>query len=68
MKLVVNGEPMEFTGQSTVSDVVERVAPARRKRGTAVAVNGEVVPRTSWDSTALSDDDRLEVLDAIGGG
>ncbi|MDQ3985711.1 MAG: sulfur carrier protein ThiS [Actinomycetota bacterium] len=68
MKLIVNGEPMDFAGPPTVSEVVGRVAPQRRKRGTAVAVNGEVVPRTKWDVTSLSHDDRLEVLDAIGGG
>ena len=33
-----------------------------------VAVNGEVVPRSAWPTTALADNDRLEVLGASQGG
>jgi sulfur carrier protein len=33
-----------------------------------VAVNGTVVPRSAWESTALAERDRLEVLGATQGG
>ena len=68
MNLTVNGAPYEPDDAPTIRDVVERVAPRRGERGTAVAINGEVVPRTMWDETKLSDGDRVEVLHAIGGG
>ena len=68
MKLVVNGSPLQLAERHTVADVVERVAPGRAARGTAVALNGEVVPKAEWPSTTLSDGDRVEVLHAIGGG
>jgi sulfur carrier protein len=37
-------------------------------RGLAVAVNGEVVPRSSWTVTALDDGDAVEILTAVQGG
>jgi sulfur carrier protein len=36
--------------------------------GIAVALNGEVVPRSAWSTTSLDDNDRLEVLGASQGG
>jgi sulfur carrier protein len=38
------------------------------ERGVAVAVDGEVVPRTDWGSFALGADARVEVLRAMQGG
>jgi sulfur carrier protein len=37
-------------------------------RGVAVAVNGEVVPRSAWETTGLHPGDRVEVLTAAQGG
>ena len=36
--------------------------------GVAVAVNGEVLPRTSWSSFVLKDDDMIEIVQATQGG
>jgi thiamine biosynthesis protein ThiS len=37
-------------------------------RGVAVARNGEVVPRSSWETTTLAPDDRIEIVGAVQGG
>jgi sulfur carrier protein len=66
MKVLVNGEPANLTEGETVHGVV--VALGRGPRGIAVAVNGEVVPRSRWEATMLNDDDRVEVLTAAQGG
>lgn len=68
MKLVVNGEVTEFAEGTTVAEVVEGYGRDPSGRGTAVAVNGNVVPRATWRETSLQDDDEVEVLTAIGGG
>lgn len=68
MNLVVNGATVEMSERATVGDVVAELAPGRASRGTAVAVNGEVVPKSEWDAARLSPGDRVEVLHAIGGG
>ena len=40
----------------------------RGAAGLAVALNGEVVARSAWPHTVLSENDRVEVLAARGGG
>ena len=42
--------------------------PSPDARGVAVAVDGEVVPRTVWDTFAIADGARVEVLTAMQGG
>jgi sulfur carrier protein len=37
-------------------------------RGIAVAVNGEVVPRSAWATTTVAAGDQVEVLTAAQGG
>jgi sulfur carrier protein len=37
-------------------------------RGIAVAVNGDVVPRSMWDVQNLNDGDAVEILTAVQGG
>jgi sulfur carrier protein len=49
-----------------LAGLVAQLTPAHR--GVAVAVNGEVVPRSSWTTVELRDGDRVEVLTAAQGG
>ena len=51
---------------TTVADLV--AARAQEHRRVAVAVNGDVVPRSAWSSTGLQDGDAVEVLVAVAGG
>jgi thiazole synthase len=65
-KVFVNGEYRELGDDATVETVVRELGVDRR--GTAVAVNGEVIPRGEWHETALHDGQELEVLHAVQGG
>ena len=66
MMITVNGGAAEVADGATVGDLVrERVDDRRR---VAVARNGEVVPRASWDATSLSEGDTVEVLAPVAGG
>ncbi|WP_026929493.1 sulfur carrier protein ThiS [Glycomyces tenuis] len=49
----------------TIAEAVAAVTEA--ERGIAVALNGEVVPRSEWDRP-LADGDTVEVLTATQGG
>ncbi|GIJ26204.1 thiamine biosynthesis protein ThiS [Micromonospora qiuiae] len=66
MELTVNGVGRDVSDGLTVAELVRQVTP--QERGVAVAVNGEVVPRTGWPATVLSGGDRVEVLSAAQGG
>ncbi len=68
MKATVNGEARVLPAGATVASVLELLEVAPDARGIAVAVDGEVVARSRWDATALSDGSMVEVLAAIGGG
>lgn len=66
MQLTVNGQAREVTSEATVAALVAELTAAQR--GVAVAVNGEVVPRSGWAAAGLRDGDRVEVLTAAQGG
>ena len=66
MRLMVNGASREVAGEQTVAVLVAAITVERR--GVAVAVNGEVVPRSTWAEVGLRDGDRVEVLSAAQGG
>ena len=66
MTVRVNGRPVELPAGSALIAVVERVTSATS--GVAVAVNDEVVPRTSWPHTPVVDGDRIEIVTAKQGG
>lgn len=68
MKITLNGEEREVEDRRTVAELVESFGPQHNGRGVAVAVNGEVVTRSRWRTTALANDDRVEILRAVGGG
>jgi len=66
MRLTVNGREHSAAPELSVEALVESLTAARR--GVAVAVNGTVVPRSTWASVPLADGDAVEVLTAAQGG
>jgi sulfur carrier protein len=64
--LTVNGEDRTLPGPISVADLVNELTD--QMRGVAVAVNGEVVPRSAWGRTELRRGDAIEVLTAVQGG
>ncbi|GAA1796052.1 sulfur carrier protein ThiS [Luedemannella flava] len=66
MNIVINGTPADVTDGWSVGDLVR--ARTEEQRRVAVARNSEVVPRGEWDTTALSEGDRIEVLAPVAGG
>lgn len=66
MQIVLNGEPRSVAEDATLASLISLLdLPSRRY---AVEVNEELIPRSEHDSHRLSADDRVEVVQAIGGG
>jgi sulfur carrier protein len=64
----LNGQPSELRAGETIAAVLARMGLARDAPGVAVAVNGEVVPRSTWMSFSLPEGARVEILTAMQGG
>lgn len=68
MTIELNGEPVELAAGSSLREAIEAAGAPAGRRGIAVAVDGEVVPRRAWAQTELRDGQRVEVVGAIQGG
>ena len=68
VRVLVNGEPRELGDDATLGTVIETLYDRPGGRGVAVALDGEVVPRASWDRTGLSEGARVEIVVAVQGG
>ena len=68
MKVLLNGQESELGCDETLLDLLAQLGVTPGRRGCAVAVDGEVVPRAQWGSFALPEHARVEVLTAMQGG
>ena len=66
MNVVVNGKPDPSAAGRTIADVLVDVAGSLR--GSAVVVDGEVVPRGEWQTFRLEPGHTVEVITAVQGG
>lgn len=62
----VNGEARRVGRDTTLLALLDELGLADRR--IAVALNREVVPRRELGARRLSEGDRVEVLEAVGGG
>ena len=66
LEIEVNGEPRAVPADCSVAALIERLGLAGRRL--AVAVNRDVVPRSAFARHRLGAGDRVEILEAVGGG
>jgi thiamine biosynthesis protein ThiS len=66
MNLLLNGEPASAPESLSVAQFLDRLGLPRK--GLAVELNRQIVPRSSYDNVWLSDGDRVEIVQFVGGG
>jgi sulfur carrier protein len=66
MEIMVNGEAHQVGPGCTLADLVDDMGCGRR--GVAIAVDEEVVPRSAWAATEVGAGNRVEILRAAQGG
>lgn len=66
MKITVNGEHRSLDRTLTISELLLELGATGKR--VAVEVNQEIVPRSEHAQYQLKNDDRVEVVQAIGGG
>jgi len=66
MKIILNGQEKRIEASTTISALLQEMGLADRR--VAVEVNQEIVPRGRHGEQMLQDNDRVEIVRAIGGG
>ena len=66
MHIQLNGEPAELPDESSLSDLLATLDLENKRF--AAEVNEELIPRSEHASHILHANDRVEIVQAIGGG
>ena len=67
LSVTLNGVATDVpAGAGTLADLVTALGLAGKR--IAVEMNGEIVPRSRYATTAVARGDRLEIVGAVGGG
>jgi sulfur carrier protein len=68
VKVRVNGSEVSLDADATALDAARATGVEPDRRGVAVAVDGEVIPRGELDRMRLSEGQSVEIVAAIQGG
>jgi sulfur carrier protein len=66
MEIILNGEPRQVEEGATAASLVEFLGLAGRRY--AMEINDELVPRSAQGGHRLAPGDRIEIVQAVGGG
>jgi len=66
MQITVNGDQQVIGAASSLQDLLESLQMTNGRL--AVELNGEIVPKSSFQRHVLRDGDKIEIVQAIGGG
>ncbi len=67
MNLVVNGKNTDITDSVTVNELLVR-EEVKMPQMVSVELNGRILKRSEFETTALKDEDKVEFLYYMGGG
>ena len=66
LEIELNGEPWRVEAGQTLDALVRQLGI--ENQALALAVNRQVVPRQQWSERLLAQQDRVDIVRAIGGG
>ena len=66
MDIMLNGEPRQVPEGLTAAGLVEMLGLAGRRY--AMEINGELLPKSAHAEHGLAAGDRIEIVQAVGGG
>jgi len=66
MDIVINGIKRNFTSSLTLESLLIELGHANKKF--AVEVNEEIIPRSELRNKLVVDGDKIEIINAVGGG
>ena len=66
MRVKVNGKEMDLRDKITIKELIEELKIEGKVM--AAAINMEVVKKENWDEKTINEDDKIELLQFVGGG
>ena len=66
LEVTINGDNRQFGRALAVTELLDELALAGKR--VAIERNGEIVPRSRYADTRLTNGDHLEIVVAVGGG
>ena len=67
MVVQINSEEHQLEQSVSLMSMLERLE-LNNKKGIAIALNEEVIPKAQWESIELSDNDKILIIKATQGG
>ena len=66
MELIINGELRQINESQNLAELVKELDI--QSPNFAMALNQQVIPRSKYESTAIKENDQIEIVHAVGGG
>ena len=66
MNIIINGIERSYTSNLTLETLLIELGHANKK--VAVEVNEEIIPRSELRNKLVVDGDKIEIINAVGGG
>ena len=66
MKIIVNGEEISLPQNSNIDDLINQLGYQNKR--IAIEINEAIIPKSKHSSFFLEAKDRIEVINAVGGG
>jgi len=66
MNVIINGIERNFTSSLTLETLLTELGHANKK--VAVEINEEIIPRSELRNKLVVDGDKIEIINAVGGG
>ncbi len=66
MQLYLNGEARQFESAINITDLIQQLGLQQQR--IAIEVNRCIIPKSQHDRYILADGERVEIIQAIGGG
>jgi len=66
MNIIINGVEKTYTSSLTLETLLNELDHAGKK--VAIEVNEEIIPRSQYKNKLVVDGDKIEIINAVGGG
>jgi sulfur carrier protein len=66
VNILVNGESLELPNNPNIRDLIEHLGCQNQR--IALEVNEAIIPKSAHEEFLLSDNDKIEIIKAVGGG